>query len=158
VQGSDAFSLEGRRSGPTACLLGYASSLATWRPRSGRCGAAQNHFPTQLETPPSAQCLHTVPRGTLFQDTDSGPWVHLRRGCEPVGGARTCILCRHCIAGDRGTLLARTVLTWCAHAIGLPSVTLTVVPILAADRCVAPTYGGFTTSRARGASRCHRLG
>jgi hypothetical protein len=69
----------------------------------------------------------------LFQGTDSGPRAHLRGGCEPAGGAKTYILCKHSMAGDQGISLACAVLTQRAHAVSLPLVTPTVVPVFSAD-------------------------
>jgi hypothetical protein len=40
----------------------------------------------------SLYCRKGVP---LFQGTDSGPRAYLRGGCEPVGGAKICILRSH---------------------------------------------------------------
>jgi hypothetical protein len=77
--------------------------------------------------------LHAVVRGTLFQGTDSGPRAHLRGGCEPAGGAKTCTLRQHGMTGDWGTTSARAALVRRARAISLPSVTSTVVSIPAAD-------------------------
>jgi hypothetical protein len=54
------------------------------------------------------------------------------------------------MAGDRGISLARAVLTQRVHAISLLLVTPTVVPVLAADWCVAPTHGGLAVPRVRG--------
>ena len=87
----------------------------------------------------------------MFLGTDSGPRAHLRGGCEPAGGAKTRILRKHDMTGDRGIFLARGVLTHHAYVVSLLLVTPTVVPIFAADWCVAPTHGGLAVPRVRGA-------
>jgi hypothetical protein len=78
-------------------------------------------------------------------------------GCEPAGGAKTCILCKHSMVGDRDISLACAVLTQRAHAVSLPLVTPTVVPVFSADWCVAPTHGGLAMPRVRGAPCWRRL-
>jgi hypothetical protein len=52
---------------------------------------------------------------------------------------------------DRGIFLARDVLTQRAYAVSLLLVTPTVVPIFAADCCLAPTHGGLAVPRVHGA-------
>jgi hypothetical protein len=96
-------------------------SLAMWRPRGSRCGAAENCSPHN-QRPLRRRSAFILWQGVpLFQGTDSGPRAHLRRGCEPAGGAKTCILCKHSMAGDRGISLARCInpaRTCCQTAIG----------------------------------------
>jgi hypothetical protein len=101
-------------------------------------------FSMQPETSLLAQRLHLVTRV-------------LRGGCEPAGGAKTCILRKHNMTGDRGIFLARDILTQRAYAVSLLLVTPTVVPIFAADWCVAPTHGGLAVPRVRGAPYWPRL-
>ena len=71
-------------------------------------------------------------------------------------GHKTCILRKHSMTGDRGIFLARDVLTQCAYAVSLLLVTPTVVPVFAADWCVAPTHGGLAGPRVRGGPRLPR--
>jgi hypothetical protein len=61
------------------------------------------------------------------------------------------------MAEDQGISLARTVLTQRAHAVILLLVTPTVVPVFAADWCVAHTYVGLAVPRVRGAPCWPRL-
>jgi hypothetical protein len=52
---------------------------------------------------------------------------------------------------NQGIFLARDVLTQRAYAVSLLLVTPTVMPIFAADWCVAPMHGGLAVPRMRGA-------
>jgi hypothetical protein len=61
------------------------------------------------------------------------------------------------MAGERGISLARAALTQRAHAVNLPLVIPTVVPIFLAYWCVAPTHGSFVVPRVRGAPCWRRL-
>jgi hypothetical protein len=108
-------------------------------------------FSTQPETSVLAQRLPLVTRGTPVSRYQQWPRAHLRGGCKPAGGAKTRILRKHNMTGDRGIFLARGVLTQRAYAVSLLLVTPTVVPIFAADWCMAPTHGGLAVPRARGA-------
>jgi hypothetical protein len=47
------------------------------------------------------------------------------------------------VTGDQGIFLARAALTQRTHAVSLLLVIPTVVPVFAADWCVAPTHGGL---------------
>ena len=84
---------------------------------------------------------------------------------EPTSGegaslqvwAKTRILRKDSMTGDRGIFLACDVLTQCAYAISLLLVTPTVVPVFAADWCVTPTHGGLVVPRVRGAPCWPRL-
>jgi hypothetical protein len=99
----------------------------------------------------SAQRLYLVARGTPISRYRQCPQAHLKGGCKPAGGAKTYILHKHSMTGDRGIFLARTVLTQHLHAVSLLLVTPTVVPVFAADWRVAPTHGGLAGPRVRGA-------
>jgi hypothetical protein len=80
-----------------------------------------------------------------------------REGASLQVWPKTRILRKHNMTGDRGIFLARDVLTQCAYAVSLLLVTPTVVPVFAADSCVAPTHGGLVVPRVRGAPCCPRL-
>jgi hypothetical protein len=131
VRGSGAFLAVGPD--PLRVSWSTSLSLATWQSRGDRCGAVENCSPRN-KIPFRRRSAFILWQGVpLFQGTNSGPRAHLRGGCEPAGGAKTCILCKHNMAGDQGISLARAVLAQRAHAVSLPLVTPTVVPVFSAD-------------------------
>jgi hypothetical protein len=139
------------------CTRLCSLKLGVTQPRGGRCGAAANWSPRN-QRPLRRRSAFILWQGVpLFQGTDSGPRAYLRGGFEPTGGAKTCILCKHSMADDRGISLARAVLTQHAHAVSLPLVKPTAVPIFSADWCVAPMHGGFVVPHVRGAPCWRRL-
>jgi hypothetical protein len=84
-----------RRSGPIDAPWGVLSSLPARCSQPHPCGGVGCCFPCDRGCRTGAASLYCRKGVPLFQGTDSGPRAYLRGGCEPVGGAKICILRSH---------------------------------------------------------------
>jgi hypothetical protein len=94
VQGSGALP---RRFGPIDAPRGVLSFLATLCSQPCPCGGVECCFPCGRGHCTGATSSYYRKGVPLSQGTDSGPWAHLRGGCEHVGVAKTCILLSHSV-------------------------------------------------------------